>query len=341
MKFWDREKEKEWLKRYLQTEPNAILFVYGPKSSGKTTLLMKVVKELSEGYKIYWYDLRGKVISSYDDVLGLFFREKGWSKKFLEGISKILKINFSTFEMDTGELAKVLKGERDALEVMERELGKDVDEGKKPVIVFDELQKLKEIYLNGDARQRPLVRELFNFFVRVTKVLHLAHVIVMTSDTFFIDQVYTDSTLKNTSEFYLVDFFDDETAKEILISEGLSEEKANYVVEWIGGVPWMMERVLTRQDPIETIKMLYRDAVGSLKEILGRLYEMGVKDEAMQVLKKVLEGKVDITGEDRKMIKVWAGYEVLFYDPVSSDVRFQTKLDERAAEEILENMKGR
>ena len=56
---------------------------------------------------------------------------------------------------------------------MEEELGKDVENGKRSVIVFDELQKLKEVYLNGDERQRPLVREVFNFFVRITKVLHL------------------------------------------------------------------------------------------------------------------------------------------------------------------------
>ena len=38
----------------------------------------------------------------------------------------------------------------------------------------------------------------------------------MTSDTFFIERVYADSTLKDTSEYYLVDFFDDETALKIL-----------------------------------------------------------------------------------------------------------------------------
>ena len=28
MEFWDREKEIEYLKRYIQSEPNAILFVW-------------------------------------------------------------------------------------------------------------------------------------------------------------------------------------------------------------------------------------------------------------------------------------------------------------------------
>ncbi len=331
MKFWDRDKEKEWLKRYLKTEPNAILFVYGPKSSGKTTLLMKVVEELpKEIFVYYWYDLRGKVVSSHDDVLGLFFREKGWSKRFLEGLSKLLKLNLSAFEIDASEMVKLLRKELDAFEVMERELGKVVEAGKKPVIVFDELQKLKEIYLNGDARQRPLVRELFNFFVRITKVLHLAHVIVMTSDTFFIEQVYTDSTLKNTSEFYLVDFFDDETAKEILISEGLSEKDAQYVVEWIGGVPWMIERVISSGDIEYTLEKLY-------DQVSSRVFEAlrGRKD-LKEILKMALKGKnLYYLEEGYERVKELVEREVLFMDPIGKEVRFQTKLDERAAREIL------
>ena len=95
MRFWDRKKEKEWLKHYLQTEPNAILFAYGPKSSGKTTFLMKVAKELSnDSFIYYWADLRGKLISSYKDVLE----------------------------------------ERNAFEVMEKELTHNVESERKPVI---------------------------------------------------------------------------------------------------------------------------------------------------------------------------------------------------------------
>ena len=58
----------------------------------------------------------------------------------------------------------------------------------------------------------------------------LVHVIVMTSDTFFIDQIYTDSILKNTPEFYLVNFFDNETAKDIFIPENISENYASRII---------------------------------------------------------------------------------------------------------------
>ncbi|MCD6362454.1 MAG: AAA family ATPase, partial [Synergistetes bacterium] len=201
MKFWDREREAKWLKRYLRTEPNAILFVYGPKSSGKSTLLQRVVEELPKGeFKYYWYDLRERVISGYESVLKLFFKEKGWLKRVLERVPSLMRIPLGVFEVELSDMDKIFRGELDAFEEMKLILERDSrEEGVTPVIVFDELQKLKEVYLNSPNNQRPLINELFNFFVRLTKVLHLSHVIVMTSDTFFIERIYGDSALKHTS----------------------------------------------------------------------------------------------------------------------------------------------
>lgn len=67
MRFWDREREIRELKGIIESEPNSILFVYGPKSSGKSTLVEKVIEEIREEkkelffdkYQIYWFDLRG------------------------------------------------------------------------------------------------------------------------------------------------------------------------------------------------------------------------------------------------------------------------------------------
>ncbi len=328
MKFWDREKEKKWLKHYLLTEPNAILFVYGPKSSGKTTLLMKVVEELSQkDLKVYWYDLRGKVISGYEDVLRVFFREKGWGKRVLDGISKVLKIDMNFFELDGRELLKVVNKELDAFEIMEGRLSEDKSDGKRPVIVFDELQKLKDIYLNGGS-QRPLIKELFNFFVRLTKVLHLSHVIVMTSDTFFIEQVYFDSTLENTSRYYLVDYFDDDTAKDILISEGLTESEAEKVVEISGGVPWILREVIKSEEPSEVVNDLYKQTRSKMIELVG------FDEKYMSILKALIDGK-DLYGVKDEAVKELVEREILFMDPVEGEIRFQTKMHERAAKELL------
>ncbi len=339
MKFWDREKEKDWLKHYLLTEPNAILFVYGPKSSGKTTLLMKVVEELpKEKFIYYWFDLRERLITNYKDVVDVFFLDEEAAKVMRE-TGKELEMGIMSF-FKIGLKDKKLIEERriDPFKYMADMMRKDLEEGKKPVIVFDELQKLKDIYLNGGS-QRPLIKELFNFFVRLTKVLHLAHVIVMTSDTFFIEQVYTDSTLTNTSRYYLVDFFDDDTARDILISEGLSEKDASYIVNQIGGIPWMMEEVLESQDPISEVDRLYNDVIGSTVEIIGKLRKEGLKDKALEVMKKVFDKRVDILGDDMDIVMKLAEYELLFYDPVRREVMFHTRLHERAAREILKEIR--
>ena len=328
MKFWNREKEKEWLKRYLQTEPNAILFVYGPKSSGKTTLLMKVVEELPrDSFIYYWYDLREELISDYDSVIKIFFTPKGWLKELVSAVKP--KINLGVFEIEPHVMEEMRRKERKPFTEMRKRLEEERNRGQMPVIVFDELQKLREVYMNGDARQRPLVRELFNFFVRITKVLHLAHVIVMTSDTFFIEQVYTDSTLANTSRFFLVDFFDNDTAKQILISEGLSDEDARYVVEWIGGVPWMIEEVL-EGNLRETIQELFKQAKSKIIESTRR------REDLKEILRRVAKGE-NLYYDDEAIegVRELVDEEILFMDPINGEVRFQTKLDERAAREIL------
>ncbi len=339
MKFWDREKEKEWLKRYLQTEPNAILFVYGPKSSGKSTLLRQVLDELmvDEGFSfqhcVYWFDLRGKLVASYKDVIEIFFIDEEAYTSLKEG-SRRVEAGFAPFFKVSIESKKLMEERRlDPFVYMEEVLK---EEGKKGVIVFDELQKLKDVYLSGDSKQRPLVKELFNFFVRLTKVLHLAHVIVMTSDTFFIEQVYTDSTLANTSRFYLVDFFDDETAVKILMGEGVDEGTAKEIVEQAGGVPWILEEVL--EGDKEILKRISEEVKGSIRETFGNIYERDPREleELLELLRRFLEGKeIEVMGKDRKAVKKLVEAEVLFYDPVEGRLRFQSGLHERAARELL------
>ncbi len=344
MKFWNREKEKKWLKHYLLAEPNAILFVYGPRSSGKTTLLMKVVEEFpKEKFVYYWFDLRGKLISSYKDVIDMFFVDEE-SYRELEEVSKKIEGGImSFFKVSVESKKKIGQKKIDAFEYMERILEKHALEKRTPVIVFDEIQKLKEVYLN-DGKQRPFIKELFNFFVRITKVLHLAHVIVMSSDTFFIEQIYIDSTLKNTSEFYLVDYFNDDTAEKILISEGFSERDASFIVKFVGGVPWMLERVLLNEDFKDTIHRLYLQSKSRLLSYIEEKIENG---EDIRVLKEILKeipfkemfrGEFLKSGEKLREIKRLVEREILFYDPLSRIIRFQTKLDEKAAEELLKSI---
>ena len=244
MRFWDREREIKELKAFIESEPNSILFVYGPKSSGKSTLVEKVIEEIKEEkkglffdkYQIYWFDLRGKFIPNYESVVDMFFVNED-TEVMKQVKRKKTEITFLKFFTVGSEIYKEIKQRQyDPFEYMEEVI---MNSKKKTVIVFDEIQRLKEVYLNSPSNQRQVIDELFNFFVRLTKVKHLSHVFVMTSDTFLIEQIYQSSALVNTSDYYLVDFFDDDTAMRILMEEGLSKDEAEHVVSWIGGVPWM------------------------------------------------------------------------------------------------------
>jgi len=335
LRFWDRKDEIKYLKAYLRGVPNSILFIYGPKSSGKSTLMKQVIKKLSpnrekllQKYGILYYDFRSKLIRSSQSIIDLFFR-------IGEGEDPVVK---SGVKIDENTKIAIKEGKIEPFELIEERLR---ESGRKNIIILDELQKLKGIYLEGSSENGRLLDELFNFFVRITKVEHLAHVIVMTSDTFFVEELYSNSSLANCAEYYLVDFFSDDIAKSVLVSERLNEVEASYVVSWCGGVPWFLERVLSKKKVLgirEAIKSLYRMVKGEVLEKLGRLWrgsEALAKKDGEVLVKVVMGSGVDMLLKDRESVERLASAEILFYDPLSGTARPQTRLHERAIKEIL------
>ena len=93
IKFYNREIELNYLKNYVQLDPNSILFVYGPKSSGKTTVMLRVIEELSKRDDLifFYYDLREYATPTKDEFLEIFF-EKGDKKYLLNKLEINLKI---------------------------------------------------------------------------------------------------------------------------------------------------------------------------------------------------------------------------------------------------------
>ncbi len=73
--FIDREEEIAFLKSYFEEIPQRILFVYCPKSTGKTTLIEYVIEnELDRRkYWINYLNLRRTLISNYENFIYSFF----------------------------------------------------------------------------------------------------------------------------------------------------------------------------------------------------------------------------------------------------------------------------
>ncbi len=198
--FVNRKDELAYLQSWISAKPENILFLYGPKSSGKTTLIYRFIEEnLTNGkYDIKHFNLRELLLVNYKSFLRAFFELKS-----SEQVKETRQYDLKVFKLSVETLKRLESKELDPFIVMKRELEKSNKKGKRPVIIIDELQALDEIYFNGG---RELLNEIFNFFVAMTKESHLCHVIIASSDGYFIDCVYQDSKLKKTSRLMEVDY---------------------------------------------------------------------------------------------------------------------------------------
>ncbi|MDQ7032894.1 MAG: ATP-binding protein, partial [Desulfonauticus sp.] len=75
--FLYRKREIDFLVEFFKRVPQRVLWVYGPKSSGKTTLISYVVDNYllqeKERFWVKYLNLREKIITSYRSFLDSFF----------------------------------------------------------------------------------------------------------------------------------------------------------------------------------------------------------------------------------------------------------------------------
>ena len=263
--FINREQELRLLRNYLDAQPNSILFLYGPKSSGKTTLLYRLCDELEDdkNYEVKFLNLRKTFLDSYEDFLQAFFKTGNDAENSLKMSTKRQYSMFGLFKLDAVVERMLKKKIEDPFLIMEREFQKFIKKGRRPLIVIDEFHKLKGIYL--PEKQKTLITELMNFFVAMTKESHLCHVIIASSDAFFIEEVYNDSKLKKTSAFQNLDYLTYPDAVEWLShinrynevsAFSLNEKEIELIWDTVGGSPWEIQYILERLFEIPLTEIL-------------------------------------------------------------------------------------
>ncbi|AMM53365.1 ATP-binding protein [Pyrococcus kukulkanii] len=325
--FFDREKELSYLRSLLNSEPNQILFIYGPINSGKTTLLLKFLESLGdEGIGIY-VNLRSRPILRFDDFKDLLF-SRTRSRDVLPLVLASMEVIFGI--PVPKKIWETIESPRDAFDYITDFLGKLRKKGRLPIIVFDELQVLKDLKVNG-----PLIYELFNFFIHLTKELHLAHVIVSTSDGLFLSNVYTHASLYGRAKYFLVDDFDEETALAFLISNGLTEEESKIVVEYFGGKPVYLVEVINEKRAGRDIEEYCREQfmvrLNQVKPLVRKLNDPSILIDLGE--REVLE--YDELTEDMLML---ARENVIFIDPVRGVIRPQGRLELKVIRFISEKL---
>jgi AAA+ ATPase superfamily predicted ATPase len=277
--FINREQELQYLRNYIDIRPESILFLHGPKSSGKTTLLYKFFDQIQKEQKleVKFLDLRETFTNVYEDFLKSFFKVETRGEK-KESLASNINIGF--FKIDTAIERKILEKRADPFKVMKAELLDLTREGIKPVLIIDELQALDKVYLNDD-KERQLITALFNFFVAMTKQAHLAHIIIASSDGYFLNTVYIDSKLKKCSTFYKIDYLTKEDVMEWLLNlekyskikdYSLAEADAEKIWDTVGGSMWEIQDILNDlfKNPIDDVLYLCKKKIkGIISHYIG------------------------------------------------------------------------
>ena len=246
--FLDREEEIEFFVDWFNEVPQRILFVYGPKSSGKTTVIEYVIEKklLKENrrkkkskYWVKYLNLREALIASYGSFLDTFFVEVKEEESEKEG-----KIEINVIGFKAGVLQRIKKKQENLFKVFIRKIKEIADSGARPILIIDEIQKLRDVYMENGNGERELLKEFLNFCVRLTKETHLCHVVILTSNTVFVERIFNDAEMKLTSDFKKIGHLEKWKVDEWLGIEGLKDKEIELVWEYLGGCPPLILKML-------------------------------------------------------------------------------------------------
>jgi AAA+ ATPase superfamily predicted ATPase len=306
MKFFNRESEIKEILHILNKEPDDIYFIYGSMNSGKTTLINHIINnKLNDNYKVFYINFRTFLISEKRDFIEAIFttKKEGILEKIMDK-SEVINLITKTTKTLTGIPIPEVEFNRlfderinDAFQYLNDILLETKKSGKIPVLIFDELQMIKEITANG---QKYLLKELFQFLVSLTKERHLAHCLCLTSDSLFAEYVYNKGELRGRAKYLLVDDFDKETSfkyMDFLAKENnikFSNEQKEQIYSTVGGKPKDIKYAVEEsmfKDLNEILEMMLNDEYRNLNDFLMDLDYINLKVP-------IRNGIVDVKKED-------------------------------------------
>jgi len=215
--------------------------------------------------------------------------------------------------------------------------------GYPPVLVIDELQVIGDLKVDD-----LLIYKLFNFFIRLTKELHLAHVFAISSDSLFIEDVHSEAMLEGRCRYLLVDDFDSGTTTAFLEEYGFSNDEVAVAWEHCGGKPVYLIELMNYENREEKLKDMLVLRTGEIETILKRINELGgeiiVEDTKHRVsyeklvgaLKKFVDRETINMNEVDEISKAFlVKKNILFVDPLRKMIKPQSRLDLLAVREVI------
>jgi len=336
--FVDREKEIEFFLNYFNQVPNRILWVYGPKSTGKTTLIEYIIEnELDKNKTIRYINFRRTLISSYDSFLNSILEEKDEESEI--ELNRIYNI-FNLFKLEAKTLKKIKEDKKNLFNYLIEEVKKTKDN----IFIIDEIQTLEDIYINGG---RLLLNEFLNFCVSLTKETHLSHVVILTSNTLFLEKIYNNSKLKKTSDFRLIDHLEYGVVKEWLKTKGFNEEEIDLIYDYLGGCAIDIKKMVESYKYFNSLKeYLKREAKIASNEIRFFFESNKIPKEEREMFFFVAEEIVKNGFFDNSkyegyfdVISKFCEVEILFFDPIEYKTCANSRIYVKAFEILLKEIR--
>ncbi len=349
--FHDRERETDEIMKILDAEPSLITFIYGPINSGKTTMISHLIEELSDEYVVFYINLRTKFLLSYDEFIESLFEMEmetdGASRKrnetLAELVSSVTKV--AGIPINKEFLDYVFKDNKpkNAFSYIIQLFEEVRASGKHPVLILDELQKIGDVKVNGF-----LIYELFNFFIDLTKEKHLAHIFVATSDSLFLEQIYSEAMLSGRCRYLLVDDFDYETTIAFLESYGFSDDEKKLAWHHCGGKPICLVELANAEEKDEKMREFLGVRTGQIEGLIEDAREFGYKisygEEEIVLNEEHIRRSLDKfknkdhlkASELSKPVKLGLiKANILFLDPVKQILKPQSQLELLAIREVI------
>ncbi|PXF59827.1 MAG: ATP-binding protein [Candidatus Methanogaster sp.] len=338
--FHNREKETKEIMDILDDEPSLITFVYGPINSGKTTTISHLIKELPEDYAPFYVNLRGRFVTDYEDFLNVLFEideEEGggnvaeYAKSALKDLGTVsgIPIPINLFERIFEKKDK----SKDMFRYIERFFA-EISKTRTPILIIDELQVIGDLKIDG-----LLIYKLFNFFIRLTKETHLAQVFVVTSDSLFLENVYSEAMLDGRCRYLLVDDFDHETTSAFLDKYGFTDDDIAMAWESCGGKPvCLVELVNTKLgsgDITEKTDKMLEEEISRLVFLLARNKE--TKSDIIDML-TIFASVEEVKYSDSMEIDLLSflvKQNILFLDSARRTIKPQSRLNLLAIREVI------
>ena len=340
----DREKEITFIKEWFKKTPQEILFIYGPKSVGKTTIIEYIVEnELFDDFRLFkstkynvkYINFRQKLFGEYDSFLNsLLVKDE-------DDFELSAQINLGVFKIDAKSYKKIKDKELDLFDELFRQLK---ESKKRPILIFDEIQALENVYVD---KNRLLLDEFLNFCVSLTKEKHLAHVVLLSSNTIFLETLYNNAKLKVTSYFYKIDHLSFDAIKSYF---DFSDDEIKLIYDYVGGsiahIQKIIRRIELNQGNLEEVlNQLLKEAVAEVNFSLIELLKKGIlnKEKVKEVFNSIAYNNFyDYTKTDLKTIPIiefLCEKEILFFEIMDNYIYANSRIYQKAIIDILKEIK--